>query len=295
MTNKRIIFMGVAGAFSTIPLQSLLSDSMDVTAVITPPVSGQSERLHIPAIQPTGLPTLAGLASTHGIPLLAPTRLTDSGFLSTLQDLRPDVVLVACYPQLLPGDLLRLPAAGCFNLHPSLLPRYRGPAPLFWQFYYGEQQTGISLHRLVSQVDAGEIVDQSGVAFPDGISGADAAVLLANRGSQLLRQLMMQLADGSLRTVAQDTDRASYHPWPVADDFRLSVDWPARRAFNFMRGTQSWGCPYPIEIGNKTYRLGTALVYSADEQLTSPPLHEGENLAIQFGHGVLRATVNPRA
>ncbi len=285
--------MGVAGAFSAIPLQSLLSDGMDVVAVITPPVSGQDERSHIPAIQPSGLPTLAGLASSNDIPLLAPMQLTDAGFLSTLQDLRPDVVLVACYPQLLPVDLLRLPATGCFNLHPSLLPRYRGPAPLFWQFYYGEQQTGISLHRLVSQIDAGEIAGQSEVAFPDGISGADATVLLANRGIQLLRQLMLQLGNGSLRTVAQDTDRASYHPWPGADDFRLSVDWPARRVFNFMCGTQSWGCPYPIEIGNKTHRLETALAYSADEQLTTSPLHEGENLAIQFGHGVLRATLKP--
>ncbi len=106
--------------------------------------------------------------------------------------------MVACFSFVLPPALLQAPRLGCYNLHPSLLPGYRGPAPLFWQRRLGEEQTGVTLHRMTPAVDAGEIVAQVGVPLPDGSSAAQADALTAQVGAGLMLHMLARLVQGPL-------------------------------------------------------------------------------------------------
>ena len=289
MADLRIIFFGMPGSYSVIPLQSLLADGHQIVAVITPPAAGVAPERRIPVIQPSGYPTLIDLASSHDIPILCPGKLTEPSLPEAIKSWRPDVMLIACYPRRLPQTLVATAKHGGYNLHPSLLPRYRGPAPLFWQFYHGEPQTGVSLHKLTDRIDAGPIAGQTEVMFEDGVSSEAAGRLLASQGYQLVQRLLSQLDRSQLLLSEQDEAHASYQTWPTTEDFCLSTNWPVRRAYNFMRASHDWGHPYTIDIDGQSYRLQSALSYEPQQQLGQTSQRDRADLAIQFSDGVLTA------
>src|SRR5438067_10696883 len=145
----RVLFFGMEGRFSRAPLAALLVAELEVCAVVVPRpagVAGDGAPLRVlppPERRPRELPlataasepTIVGLAWAHGVPVLEVGRLAHPETLTALHDLRPDVLCVACFPRLLPRELLDLARHGGLNVHPSLLPAYRGPAPLFWVFH----------------------------------------------------------------------------------------------------------------------------------------------------------------
>ena len=285
----RIIFMGMDGVFSAIPLQHLLAHSIQVCAVVTPgSAPAESGLLLSDGAQP---PSIVAQAAAHRLPVIYVKQLRSAAVMAQLAALAPDVILVACFSFVLPPALLQLPRLGCFNLHPSLLPGYRGPAPLFWQWRLGEERTGVTLHRMTSAIDAGEIAAQAEVSWPDGSSGAQADALSAQVGAALMLQTLTHLAQGTLSTRPQDEARSTYFPWPTGYDFKLSATWSARRAFNFMRGTAAWGYPYRLADYNAPLWLQTALAFDPAQQLEQPLVRKGREALLQFSPGVLRATV----
>lgn len=294
--NLRVMFMGMRSAFSAIPLKSLLEQDIDVCAVVTPGLapssSDSSRRMDLP-LAGAGHPseTIASLAQEHAIPVEYVSQLNAAPTLERLSAYQPDVILVACFPYVFPSALLQLPRLGCLNLHPSLLPAYRGPAPLFWQFRQGERQTGVTLHVMDERLDAGDILLQASVPVHDGLTGPEAEALLAEQGGQLMREALDLLARDALTPRKQDESAGSYFPWPAEPDFQISRHWPAQRAFNFIRGTQEWGCAYEIVIGHERFPVQRAVSYSAHHELDKPYVLIGRELWVQFVPGVLRAVV----
>jgi methionyl-tRNA formyltransferase len=294
--NLHVMFMGMGGAFSAIPLKSLIEQGIDVCAVVTPGLalssSDSSGRMDLP-LAGAGHPpeTIASLAQGHAIPVEYVHRLNDAPTLDRLAAYRPDVILVACFPYVFPPALLQLPRLGCLNLHPSLLPAYRGPAPLFWQFRQGERQTGVTLHVMDERLDAGDILLQAALPLHDGLTGPEAEALLAEQGGQLMLEALDLLARDALTPRKQDESAGSYFPWPAEPDFQISRHWPAQRAFNFIRGTQEWGCVYEIVIGHERFPVQRAVSYSAQHELDKPYVLIGRELWVQFVPGVLRALV----
>src|SRR5262249_24483185 len=128
----------------------------------------------------------AELARDHCIPLLAVGRLGAPDCLETVPDLSPDLICAACFPRRLPPPLLALPRLGCLNVHPSLLPRYRGPVPLFWMFRAGEATGGVTVHWMEERLDAGPIAAQEAYPIPEGIAGDDLMNECAVRGARLM-------------------------------------------------------------------------------------------------------------
>lgn len=124
---------------------------------------------------------------------------------------RPDFIFVACFPEKLPAVVLNWPHQKSINLHPSLLPKYRGPDPVFWQVHHNETHTGISLHILNDELDAGPILRQQEVIFPTGATRAELDTLLAQQGALAFVQLLIA---GEFIAVAQSEAHASYQPWP---------------------------------------------------------------------------------
>jgi len=158
-----------------------------------------------------------------------------------------------------------IPSLGCINLHPSLLPAYRGPDPLFWQFREGAD-FGISLHSVSAELDAGAVLAQKRVSMPDGISYSAASDLLAGEGASLLLMLLDELENQPLAGQAQDESLASYQSFAKKEDFTLSTEWPARRMYNFICAMRERANYFPCTIEGHTYVLTEAFSYQAGQQ-----------------------------
>jgi methionyl-tRNA formyltransferase len=293
----RVLFFGMLGATSATVLAALLDAGFDVCGVIV--AAGRFARDQpepivplapplIPLIGASPAPTIAEIAHARGIPAFELRRADASETLRVLAKLRPTVASVACFPLRIPPALLALPRYGFLNMHPALLPRHRGPEPLFWTFRAGERTAGVTIHYMDAQLDTGDIAMQAPVELPDGIGGAAAEQICASRGGELMVAALGALCDGALARRPQPPG-GSYEGWPTADAWQISTDWPARRAYNFMRGTAEWGQPYRLTIGAEELRLSAALAYHTHATLDVPYTEAGDQVWIQFSPGVLRA------
>lgn len=294
-----VIYFGTTSEFSRLPLEALLSAGIDVRAVVVPMarMAGSPPRLPIARVvadrQHSPLPianpylarTIVQIAIEREIAVFEVGSLAADATLTELAALRPDVGCVACFPQRFPPALLALARYGFLNIHPALLPAYRGPTPLFWAFRNGERVTGVTLHFMDEGLDTGDIVAQTPVEMPDGISEAAAERACALLGGRLLAEA---LAGGALTHWPQPPG-GSYDGWPTTEDFTFSTDWTARRAFNFMRGTAGRGQPYHVLIaGSGEYlTLTAALAYMPDQALGANYIRIGNEVHIQFTPGVL--------
>lgn len=193
-----------------------------------------------------------------------------------------DRLCTACFPWRLPGPWLAAGALEGLNIHPSLLPEWRGPAPLFWQLR-ANAATGVSVHRLEDRLDAGAIVAQEPVRLPDGIRTGPAEARLADAGARLLARALLSSRVG---TRPQDESRATRQGWPRPADRRIPTTWGARHAFNFIRGAERWG-PFAVETAGGALEVREALGYQADR-----PAPRGGEEHLRFRDGWLR--VAPR-
>ncbi len=311
--DLRVLFFGMLGEFSATSLRRLIQAGVNVCGVVVPaltprplarlptpkkPSSGEKKLLpdrFLPMLPSPVTPNIISLAQSRSIPVIAVRSLAAPETLTALAGCQPDVICVACFPQIFPRAVLDLPPFGCLNLHPSLLPAYRGPAPLFWQFRQGETHTGVTVHFMDEGADTGDIVLQRLVEFPDGISGAEADRRCASVGAELMIEAVELLARGECPRQAQ-ADVPSrgdvpperlYQPWPTRADFEIPTDWPARRAFNFMRGAEEWGVPFEIRAGADRLQARRAIGFSPGERLEKEWSQVGEEMWIQFLDGVV--------
>jgi methionyl-tRNA formyltransferase len=291
----RVLFFGMLVEFSRIPLAHLLAAGVEVCGVVVArQAGGNSVRPLLPPQYHSDLPLLnpyydkniIQLGWRHEIPVWAVGNFRHPRALATLAGQEPDVAFVACFSERIPPEMLALPRHGFLNLHPSLLPAYRGPHPLFWCFRLGETKTGVTLHFMDEGFDTGDIVRQEAVAFADGLSGEAADQLCAERGGALMVEAVRQLEAGTLPRQPQ-TGQSSYHPFPTAADFHIPTSWTARRAFNFMRGTAEWGWPYVIETEAEEVMVHTAVACYPQQQLSQPVQRTENSIRIQFTPGVL--------
>lgn len=297
----RVIFFGTLCAFSIAPLRILIEAGCDVAAVIVPTdrtISGlpivplsPTSRSTIPLIETASEPSIFSLAWERQLPIYQVSRLAAPETLETIAALQPNVACVACFPKRLPASLLRVPRWGGLNVHPSLLPLYRGPYPLFWQLRHGDQNCGVTIHFMDERFDTGDLAAQAEVALPDGISGEEADTLLSEYGGECLVEVLAALDRGGTLTRRPQPAGGSYFSAPHEQDFVIDPAWSARRAFNFMRGTNEWGQLYPIELAGHRFQLKQALFYAADEILDQPYHLFGDQIDIQFSPGVLRALI----
>jgi methionyl-tRNA formyltransferase len=301
--RPRVLFLGMRNELSRATFESLSDTGVNIAGALIPAngpsvqESGQpivqlypeETSSQLPVLTPFLQRDLLHAAWERIIPVFQVRQIADRAVLDTLRLLRPDVACVSCFPNRIPGRLLSFPRFGFLNLHPSLLPDYRGPAPLFWIFRNGDQGSmGITVHRMDEAFDSGDILLQESISLADGISGWEADRLCGERGGLLLSRVLDSLVSGGLAPRPQGA-KGSYFNYPSTDDFELQIDWTARRAFNFMRGTAEWGQPYPLESGGCRLALTHADSYMPRETLTRPVVREKNILLIQFSQGVLVA------
>jgi methionyl-tRNA formyltransferase len=292
-TPPTALFFGMAGAFSVQPLRALIAAGITVRAVVMPSpmrLHGDPPTAMTPAIvrrETAGhsgagrraLPLLGGgaigeniahVAATEGIPLLVVSRLHDARTLVVLASTAPDLICVACFPWRLPRAVLVLPRLGCLNLHPSLLPRNRGPDPLFWTFRRGAMATGVTVHLMDKRLDAGPILARRLIPVPLGMAEAELERVCAQVGGVLLAQSAWALAHGSARPRAQDETHATRFPTPRASDFLITPDRPARWAHGFACGVVGRGVPLRARLAGQMFRVRESLGFDDAATLPTP-------------------------
>ena len=292
----RIVFLGMEGIFSGIPLEALIEHGANIVGVVLPrPTKDQlgpkwlprTKRLQseLPILNKRALKTIRTLAGDNNIPVLSVGDLKEEQTVSAFQDLEPDLVITACFPRQLPKSWLEIPMVGCLNLHPSLLPAYRGPSPLFWQFRNGEKDTGVTLHFMGAEIDAGDIVGQKSVVFEEGITSIEADRLTAKAGAALILEA---LSKSEIPRVPQPKEKASYQPRPTEMVRTIPLDWSVQHAYNFLRGAQDWA-PFWIDLGEGRYiQTSKVLAYELKVDQGTAVIEDSEVISVQMKDGVLK-------
>jgi len=232
IAERNLIFFGTP-EFAAVILRSVQTWA-SVRAVVTQPDKPRG-RSRSPMPSPVKL-----LAASSGIPVLQPDRASDPLFLQSIGNLRPDLILTAAYGQLLPKTLLDLPRYGCLNVHASLLPRYRGAAPINWAIMNGETETGISIMLMDAGLDSGPVLLQE----PVSISVEDTTVTLTgkliDKAVDLLPGCIDAYLEGTLRPVPQDEEKATLAPMLRKTDGAIDWTMSAATIRNRVRGLVPW-------------------------------------------------------
>ncbi len=234
MTTKHTIaFMGTP-EFSVPTLTALHGAGHRIALVVTQPDKprGRGRKVEPPPVKK--------IAEKLGLPVIQPPTLRDEAAMARLASLTADFFIVAAFGQILRSDVLAMPRLGCINVHASLLPRYRGPAPIHWAVINGDTETGVTTMLMDKGLDTGDILLQA----TESISPADTAGSLQERlaaqGAELLLQTVNGFETGAVRRTPQDHDQATYAPLLKKSDGRIDWKKPAAAIESFIRGMTPW-------------------------------------------------------
>ena len=234
MTALRIIFMGTA-ELSCASLAALAADEkFHVAAVVTQPDRPKGREL-----KPQPSP-VKSLALRLGLPVLQPERARDEQFITELRALQPDLIVVVAYGQILPSAILDLPRHGCLNVHTSLLPKYRGAAPIQWAIANGDTETGVTIMKMDAGLDTGPIVSQRRTPIRPEDDSATLHNRLAQLGAELLVQTIPDYVAGKIQPVPQPAEGASHAAKIKKEDGRIDWNRPAQEIWNRLRAFTPW-------------------------------------------------------
>jgi methionyl-tRNA formyltransferase len=234
----RLIFCGTPD-FAVPAFRSLLAQAdFQIVAVITQPdrPRGRGQSVSFSPVK------VAALAA--GIPLHQPEKIRAPEAQELLQKLAPDAIVIIAYGQIIPARLLPIPKLGWINLHASLLPKYRGAAPINWAIVNGETKTGVTSMRIDAGMDTGEMLLQKEMEIGAGETAPELATRMSEMGAPLMVETLRGLASGTLVPRAQDNAQASSAPMLKKEDGRINWTLPAADIFNRIRGFAPWPGAY---------------------------------------------------
>ena len=243
----RIVFMGTPD-FAVPCLQRLLEDGHEVPAVFTQPDKPVGRHA---VLTP---PPVKQLALSHGIPVYQPTKMRDGTVAALLRELAPDCLVVVAYGRILPQEILDVPPRGCVNIHGSLLPRYRGAAPIQWSVIRGETVTGVTSMFMDAGMDTGDIIDTLTTPIGENETAGELFERLAPLGAQLLSTTLAAIADGTVTRRPQNDAEATMAPMLEKAMGRLDLTRPARELHNQVRGMNPWPGAF-CTAGGKTLKI----------------------------------------
>ncbi len=278
----RIIFMGTP-EFAVPALRGLLDHGENVVGVVTQPdrPKGRGRRLTPPPVKL--------LAQEAGVPVIQPEKIRTKEFLDQIREFAPDLITVAAYGRILPGALLFLPPLGSINVHASLLPNYRGAAPIQWAIINGEKETGVTIMQMDEGLDTGDILLPGSIPIEEDDTTGSLAVKLSNLGGKLLVQALDLMRAGTLVPQKQDDSGATLAPPLSKEQGRIDWHQPASAISCLIRGMDPWPSAYTI-LGGKRYKLFSPLIIK--EQAPESPGNvikaDAQGLVVATGEGYLR-------
>lgn len=243
----RLIFMGTPD-FAVPSLQALLTGPDEVVAVVCQPdrPRGRGKKMEAPPVKQ--------LALTHEVPILQPPSVKDPDFLVELGRLKPDLLVVVAYGRILPEAVLAIAPMGAINVHGSLLPKYRGAAPIQWAVLHGDQETGVTIMQLDAGMDTGPMLLQARELIREEDTAGSLAQRLAGLGADTLLTAVDGLKKGTLPAESQDHSQASYAPMLTKAQGHVNWSLPAAQLHCLVRGLDPWPSAYGF-INGVRYRF----------------------------------------
>ena len=248
----RIVFMGTP-EFAVPCLARLLADGHEVAGVFTQPdkPKGRGHRLLPPPVKE--------LAVSHGLPVYQPATLKDGQALETLKALAPQLVVVVAYGKILPPALLEVPPLGCINVHGSLLPRWRGAAPIQWSVLSGDRQAGVTTMYLAEGMDTGDMILRRATPLGPQETSGQLYERLAALGAQLLGETVELIAQGKAPRTPQPEGEATYAPMLTKEQAAIDFTKPAAQVKNLVLGMDPWPVAHTLLAGQPVKVYGARL------------------------------------
>lgn len=257
----RVVFLGTP-EFAVPSLNALIA-AHQVLAVFTQPdrPKGRGNQVAQSAVKEAAL--------AHGLPVFQPERVRRPEVVEQLRDLNAEIMIVVGYGQIIPQSIIDLPPHGILNVHGSLLPKYRGAAPIQWAIANGEQETGVTIMQIDAGLDTGDMLLKASSPIEPSETAPELSGRLAPLGAEFLLRAMEQIQNGSIRPEKQDDAEATYAPILKKEDGRIDWQRPARQIFNRLRGFTPWPGAYT------TFRDQSLLVVTAEPVETESSLAPG--------------------
>ena len=243
MNNLKIVFMGTPDF--AVPCLKTLNENYEVIAVITQPdrPKGRGQKLTPSPIKEYAL--------EHNLTVLQPEKIKTSETEEQLKKLAPDLIVVVAFGQILSKAILDIPQLGCINVHASLLPKYRGAAPIHWSIINGETKSGITTMYMDVGLDTGDMILKEEVSISAKMNTGELHDTLMNIGAKTLLQTIKQIAEGSVVRNKQNDAEASYAPLLTKELERINWLLPAQEIYNLVRGLNPWPVAFSIFKGKK--------------------------------------------
>lgn len=229
----KILFMGTPD-FAVPSLQALIKAGHEIVGVFTQPDKPKNRGMKL---QPTPVKVVA---LEHDIPVFQPTKLRDGTALETIQGLAPELIVVAAYGRILPQEILDYPKLGCINVHSSLLPKYRGSAPIHWAILNGDAESGVTIMHMALALDAGDIISQAVTPIDPDETVETLHDRLADMGAKLLVDTVVAIGDGTAVRTPQQEDLVTHAPMLSRALSPMDFTRPARELHNQVRGLIPW-------------------------------------------------------
>jgi methionyl-tRNA formyltransferase len=232
--DLRLIFMGTPD-FSVPVLANLIRNGFIISGVVTQPdrAAGRKLRLIFPPVKE--------LAMQYSIPVVQPDSMRDKDFCDVLKSMKPDVIVTCAYGKILPAKILAIPRFGCINVHASLLPKYRGAAPIQWCLINGETETGITYIEMDEGMDTGPALDSFKIDIPSDINAGELSARLSDIGAKHLPSLILRYCNGDIKPKKQKEENAFFVRPICKEDAKIDWSQDALSVYNRIRGLNP--CP----------------------------------------------------
>lgn len=279
----RVIFMGTPD-FATGTLEEIVLAGHEVVGVVTQPdkPKGRGKTL---------MPTpVKEVAMKYNLPVYQPKKVREPEFVEVLRGLKPDVIVVAAFGQIISKEILEMPKYGCINVHASLLPAYRGAAPIQWAVINGDKESGVTIMQMDEGIDTGDMIEKVVVPIDKDETGGSLFEKLSQAGAELCVKVLTDLEDG--KAVREKQPEESTTPYAKMIDKKMgAIDWekPAKEIEQLIRGLNPWPSAY-TKLQGKTLKIWKAEVLEQDSKEAPGQIAEvtKDSIAVQTGQGLLK-------
>ena len=282
----RVVFMGTPD-FSVGTLKALAAAGHEIVGVVSQPDKPKGRGKNL---QPT---PVKEAAMELGLPVYQPKKVRDPEFLEVLKELNPEVIVVVAFGQLIPKAILELAPYGCINVHASLLPKYRGAAPIQWAVIDGEAETGVTIMRMNEGLDTGDMISKVTVPVLADETGGSLFDKLSEAGAKLLVETLPSLEDGTAVFEKQPEESPTAYAGMIKKSMG-DLDWnrPAEELERLIRGLNPWPSAY-TKMDGKTLKIWKAQVLEEEREDQMPGtilLTDQQEFMVQTGKGILKIT-----
>lgn len=274
----RIVFMGTPD-FAVPSLQRLLDDGHTIAGVFTQPdkPKGRGYKLTPPPVKE--------LATQYQLPVYQPVKMKDGTALATLKELAPELIVVVAYGRILPKDFLDLPKYGCINVHGSLLPKYRGAAPIQWSVLNGDAESGVTTMYIAESLDTGDIILKKSTPIGEDETSGELFDRLADLGAQALSETVKLIEQGQAPRTQQDDAQSCYASMLDKQKAKIDFSKSAQEVHNLIRGMNPWPIAHTMIDGKRLKVYKSRLV----NQMSGAPgaVIDPKRLIVACGSGAI--------